>query len=87
MSKRNIFIQQLKANITKMIQDDDGFVTKMIQDDGGQDKMARPHTPNMVTWESFGQEQRIIRKHYRRDYSYCTVLYMQDDEPIRICDV
>merc|ERR1712038_1804744 len=32
---------------------------KMIQDDGGQDKMARPHTPNMVTWESFGQEQRI----------------------------
>jgi len=30
-----------------------------------KDKMARAHTPNMVTWESFGQEQRIIRKHYR----------------------
>ena len=48
----------------------------MIQEDAGQDKMVRAHTPNMVTWESFGQEQRIIRKQY-----------LQDDESIRICDV
>ena len=33
-----------------------------------KDKMARVHTPNMVTWESFGQEQRLIRKHYRWDF-------------------
>ena len=42
--------------------------------DDGQDKMARAHTPNMVTWESFGQEQRIIRKHYRRDCSTCRMM-------------
>lgn len=31
------------------------------------DKMSRRHTPAMVTWATFGEEQRVIRKFYRTE--------------------